>query len=271
MKTIFYLLLTGFLCLTPGFSIQKTPEYIILHPVDGRISTELLTQSGRIISGRLKTYGLEATVSVISDKNQIKVQIPENINISEIEGLLTTKGNPGFYETLTVKEIADLSKSEFKTSPSEARLGFSTFEDTHVVDSVRNILRSVNLLSDYKLLWGLKNSESLTCLYAVKNNPALTRADIESINSSKDSKTQSITIGIRFKSASAKIWAAVTKENLNKPVAIVIDDKVLYTPVVKSPIENGLCEITGNITEYEINYFMALVNNDALPVNLTLK
>jgi preprotein translocase subunit SecD len=214
---------------------------------------------------------LEASVSVISDLSQIKVQIPDDRNVSEIEGLLTTKGNLGFYETLTVKEIADLSKNDFKTRPSEARLTCSALENKHVIDSVENILKSVNLLSDYKLLWGLKNSKSLTCLYAVKIIPALTKADIETINSLKDSKSQSITIEIKFKPTSAKIWTATTRKCLDKPIAIVIDNKVFYTPVVKTPMENGLCEITGNFTQKEVNYFLALVNNDTLPVNLTLK
>lgn len=271
MKTIYYFLLTSLLCLTLGSSIQKTLKEIILQSSDGKISMGLLTQSTKIISDRLKTFGLEATVSVIPNKNQIKVQIPDNIYVPDIEGLLTTIGNLEFYETLTVKEISGLSKSESKTRPSEARLGCSTFENTHVVDSIENILKSVNLLSDFNLMWGLKNSKSMTCLYAVKIKPALTKTDIESINSSKDSISQSITIGIKFKPTSVKAWTEITKKSLDKPIAIVIDNKVFYTPVVKSPMENGLCEITGNFTQKEVNYFLALVNNDTLPVNLTLK
>jgi preprotein translocase subunit SecD len=271
MKTIYYFLFISLICITLGFSIQKTSRNLILHSIDSKVSIELLTQSTRIISDRLKTYNLEASVSLISDKSQIEVQIPDYINLSEIEGLLTMKGNLGFYETLSVKEIADLSKNDFKTRSSGSRLACSALENKHVVDSVENILKSVNLSSDYKLLWGLKNSESLTCLYAVKISPALTIADIESINSLKDSKSKSITIEIKFKPASAKIWAATTKRCLDKSIAIVIDNKVFYTPVVKTPMENGMCEITGNFTQNEVNYFLALVNNDTLPVNLTLK
>jgi preprotein translocase subunit SecD len=271
MKTIYYFLFINLICITLGFSIQKTSKNVILHSTDNKVSIELLTQSTKIISDRLKTYNLEASVSVISDNSQIKVQIPYDINVSEIEGLLTAKGNLGFYETLTVKEIADLSKKEYKTKPSEAILGCSSFENKQVVDSVGNILQSANLLSDYKLLWGLKNSKSLTCLYAVKINPSLTKADIETIKSSKDINSQSITVEIKFKPTSAKIWANATKQNLDKPIAIVIDNKVFYTPVVKTTMENGLCEITGNFNQKEINYFLALVNNGTLPVNLTSK
>lgn len=271
MKTIYYFLFIIFICITLGFSIQKTSKNVILHSTDSKVSMESLTQSTKIISNRLKAYNLKASVSVISDKSQIKVQIPDDINVSEIAELLTAKGNLGFYETLSVNEIADLSKKEFNTRPTESILGCSSFEDKQVVDSVENILKSANLLSYYKLLWGLKNSKSLTCLYAVKINSVLTKADIENIKSSKDSNSQSITVEIMFKPASAKIWANTTKQNLDKPIAIVIDNKVFYTPVVKTTMENGLCEITGNFNQKEINYFLALVNNEILPVNLTLK
>ncbi len=271
MKTICYFLFISLICITLGFSIQRTSKNIFLYSTDSKASIELLTQSTRIISERLKTYGMEASVSIVSDKNQIKVQFPESIDVTEIEGLLTLKGNLGFYRTMTVKEIADLSKNEIKPKSSEARLACSTFESRQVVDSVENILKSLNLFSDYKLLWGLKNDKSLTCLYAVNNTPALTKADIESIRSSKDSNSQSITVEIKFKPASAINWANTTKQNLDKPIAIVIDNIVFYTPVVKTTIENGLCEISGNFNQKEINYFLALVNNEPLPVNIILK
>ena len=271
MKTLCYLILTCVLFMTPGFTIQKTTKKIILEPGNKNVSIELLNQASRIIYSRLQTYGLEKSVSVTTNRNQIDVQFPDNRDLSEIEGLLTAKGNLGFYEVLTIKEIADLSKNGFTTRPSEARLECSAFENKNVVDSVKNILKSTNLLSDYKLLWSIKNSNSMSWLYAVKINPALTKADIESINSSKDNQSQSISIGIKFKPSYAKTWAEITKKSLDKPIAIVIDDKVFYTPVVKVPMESGLCEITGNFTQKEVNYFLALVNNDTLPINLTLR
>jgi SecD/SecF fusion protein len=78
-------------------------------------------------------------------------------------------------------------------------------------------------------------------------------------------------IGIKFKPTASKIWAITTKNNLGKPIAIVLDDKVLYNPVVKTSIESGLCEITGDMTKNEVNYLLALVNNDPLPLVFTIK
>jgi preprotein translocase subunit SecD len=287
MKTILYFIITSLICITLVSAAQKTTErtkIVILQASDSTITSQILTQSAHIISNRLRTYGLESSVIIIPNNGQIRVQLPDNINVSEIEGLLTTKGDLGFYETLTLNEIAgllkttnhqDLLKNDSKTSPSDARIGCSTFEDQKMVDTVKNYLKSINGLSDYKLLWGLQNSKSMTCLYALKPNDKgtspLLRSDLETVKSSQDNNSQSITIEIKFKSESAKIWAITTKNSLGKPIAIVIDDKVFYTPVVRSIMENGLCEITGNFTQKEVNYFLALVNNDTLPVRLLLK
>jgi hypothetical protein len=51
----------------------------------------------------------------------------------------------------------------------------------------------------------------------------------------------------------------------------VIDDKVVYAPVVRVPIENGLCEISGKLTQKNVNYFLALVNNEKLPLIFNIK
>jgi preprotein translocase subunit SecD len=279
MKTIFSFILTSLFCMTLMSADLKTAEStksVILQAADSKVTSQLLTQSAKIITSRLKTYGLESSFSIISDKGQIKVRLPENIDVSDIEGLLTTKGELGFYETLTLKEIPDLLKNKPNTDASDARLGCSTFENHEIVDTVENCLKSINLLSDYKLLWGLKNSKSMTCLYALKikntgGTSPLWRSDIETIKSSQDNNSQSFTIEIKFKSGSAKNWAIATKNSLGKPIAIAIDDKVFYTPVVKTTMENGLCEITGNFNQKEVNYFLALVNNDPLPIVFILK
>jgi SecD/SecF fusion protein len=68
---------------------------------------------------------------------------------------------------------------------------------------------------------------------------------------------------------SAKVWAEITKKNLGKSIAIVIDDQVFAAPYVRSSVDNGECMITGNLSQKEINYLIALVN-EQLPVSFNL-
>lgn len=76
---------------------------------------------------------------------------------------------------------------------------------------------------------------------------------------------------IQFKPNSVKNWANATTNNLNKPIIVMIDEKVFYTPIVKVPMENGLCEISGHLTSKDAGYFLALVNNEILPASLSIK
>jgi len=92
----------------------------------------------------------------------------------------------------------------------------------------------------------------------------LKRSDIESVGIVKESDNTKIQI--KLKSEAAGFFADATRNNLNKAIAIVIDEKVYSFPVVRDPIESGNIEVTGKFAEREVGYFPALFNSDQLPV-----
>jgi len=285
MKNIFNSILLSLICivlysLTP-ISAQNAKD-LLIQATDINVSSEILTQSAKVMNNRLIAYGIKTKVRVIYDKAQIVIEILSNINKSEFTQLLTSKGDLGFYETLTLSEIKESLKHEnqkslddFQVNSSDSRIGCATSKDPKMEETIQNYLKQNNLSKNTKLLWSQFNSNSQTCLYVLKTdnvgNPPLVRSDIETISSSKDNNSQSFNIEVKFTSEAAKIWADLTKKNLNKPIAIVIDDKVYYTPVVKTAMESGLCEITGNLSEKEANFFLALVNNGNLSANFIVK
>jgi preprotein translocase subunit SecD len=287
MKTL-YLFLTCVLFLTLSSSAQKSSENlktVILQTTESRVTPQLLSQSANTISNRLKIYGLKTVaVSSVPEKGQIKVLIPGNISTPEIEGLLTSVGGLGFYETITLNEIGNILKSrsasgqltnDQRTSSSDARVGCAAEVNKKMTDSIENYLKSIKLQGNYKLFWGVKNKNSMVCLYVLRTDNSgkalLTGSDVEAIKSVKDNGSQSFNIEIRFKPAAVSIWAAATKNNLGKPMAIVIGDKVFYTPVVKDPMTGGSCQIAGDLTRKEADFFLALLNNDPLPLHFILK
>ena len=71
---------------------------------------------------------------------------------------------------------------------------------------------------------------------------------------------------IQFKQEAASLWAEATRKNLNKSIAVVLDNQVIYDPLVREEISNGSCIITGNFTAEELQYFSILGNNGELPV-----
>lgn len=71
---------------------------------------------------------------------------------------------------------------------------------------------------------------------------------------------------IQFKKEAVSLWTEATRKNLNKSIAVVLDDKIIYDPIVREVISNGSCIITGNFTAEELQYFSILGNNGELPV-----
>lgn len=284
MKTIFYtiIILIG---ITISSCVQRIPENqqkIVLQSTENATS-DLLKQSAEIITGRLKVFGLESfDIKIQNDQKQIQIQVPENFKSPEIKELLTNKGELAFYETITREEFLSLVQNSdqlFKllnidptNDPLSSKLGCVTKDN---LDSINDYINTINWSkNNCKLIWKLKSDKALQCLYALRVNedgcPLLTGSDVRMIQSSKNENSQTL-IKIQFKESATNIWANATKSNINKSIAIVIDDKVLYDPVVKTSIDNGLCEISGDFTSIEVNYFLALVNNNKLPLSLNIK
>jgi len=74
----------------------------------------------------------------------------------------------------------------------------------------------------------------------------------------KEKESGRIIIGIKFKKEAVLSWAEATRRNMDKAIAIVLDDKVISAPVVRSVIEGGNCQISGNFTEEDARYIVAL-------------
>jgi preprotein translocase subunit SecD len=285
MKTLFRSVLVGLISfilfsLSP-LSGQSTVNMVI-QAREPNLNRELLDRSVKVMDNRLNSVGIKATGKVNYQNAQIAFVLPADINKAEVELLLTNKGNIGFYETLSLNEIAELlkkakpdSKIEWVSSQSDSRIACNPTKDPGIVEKVSDYLKEINLSGNTKLVWSQLNSKAQTCLYILKTDnaghPALSGADIEKVTTSKDKKSQSNNIGIKFNSKSAVTWSGLTEKNLNKPIAIVMDNLVYYAPVVKTPIKNGLCEISGNMSDREVSYFLALVNNGELATDFTVK
>jgi SecD/SecF fusion protein len=66
----------------------------------------------------------------------------------------------------------------------------------------------------------------------------------------------------------AKLFAKMTRDNIGRPLAIVLDDKVITAPVIRSEIGAGSGEISGGFTTEEAAGLALLLRAGALPVPL---
>ncbi|MFA6476624.1 MAG: protein translocase subunit SecD [Candidatus Paceibacterota bacterium] len=77
-------------------------------------------------------------------------------------------------------------------------------------------------------------------------------------------------ISIEFNAEGAKLFAEITKANINKPVAILLDNQIISAPNVREEIRDGKAEISGQFTVEEAKNLVRDLNLGALPVPVKL-
>lgn len=81
---------------------------------------------------------------------------------------------------------------------------------------------------------------------------------------------QRAVVSITFNTAGARRFGRVTQENVNKPFAIILDDKVLSAPNINEPILGGQAQISGNFTVETANQLAVSLASGKLPVKLNV-
>lgn len=106
--------------------------------------------------------------------------------------------------------------------------------------------------------------------YLVAKDSALDGDDISYAAPGFATGTKDPVASFRFNGRGARRFAHVTEENVGKPFAIVLDDKVISAPVIREPITGGSVQISGNFTLEEANSVAMQLRAGALPGHLTL-
>jgi preprotein translocase subunit SecD len=262
--------------------ITGSTKSITLQPTVKNSDPAALNQSAEVIKARLKLFGIVSSeVKVSAVNGQLKVLLPDNVDVSEVEGLFTIKGSISFYETYTHSEIADLLKTDNQLfrllnqdqqkAPYDPRVGCTTDADQKKADEY---LLAMSPVKKCKLFWGAESKKSGNCLFALKTNengnPLLKRSDIDSVTIAKTLDMQGIKIQIKLNAAGAKVFADATRKNIHKAIAVVFDDRVNSWPVVQDSIEGGKIEVTGDFNENEAKYFPVIFNTAEMPLSFKI-
>lgn len=77
-------------------------------------------------------------------------------------------------------------------------------------------------------------------------------------------------IGIVFDSEGAKLFAEITKTNIGKQLAILLDGQVISAPTIQSEILGGQAQISGTFSIQEANALSRSLKFGALPIPIEL-
>jgi len=95
-------------------------------------------------------------------------------------------------------------------------------------------------------------------------------ADLTDARAAENPQTGEWVVDFTFNSAGARKFAAVTRNNVGKPFAIVLDNKVISAPVIREPILGGRGQISGRFDARSATDLALLLRAGALPAPLTV-
>ena len=75
-------------------------------------------------------------------------------------------------------------------------------------------------------------------------------------------------VGFTFDTRGGLLFGELTSQNQQRPLAIVLDDKVISAPNINSPITTGSGIIEGSFTDAELDYLIRTMNAGSLPARL---
>jgi SecD/SecF fusion protein len=159
-----------------------------------------------------------------------------------------------------------------------AVVGYANGRDTADVNKIiYSDIAAQILPAELKLRWGAKAEDfgsenthgDIYALYALKITEPNGRAPLEGdvIVNSKDEFDQMghPCVSMQMNSDGARRWSQITKQNIGRGVAIVLDDAVYSAPRILTQIDGGNSQITGNFTIEDTKDLANTLNSGKMP------
>ena len=159
-----------------------------------------------------------------------------------------------------------------------AVVGYANARDTAEINKIiySDLARQI-FPAELKLRWGAKAEDfggqntkgDIFELYALKITEPSGRAPLEGdvITNAKDDFDQMghPSVSMQMNSDGARRWSQITKQNIGKAVAIVLDDAVYSAPRILTQIDGGNSQITGNFTIEDTKDLANTLNSGKMP------
>lgn len=209
----------------------------------------------RLANGNTK---VEAKDTTTADSGKMVAQAKPTPKLSLKKGnKLATNGNDA-QMAAAKKRNPLLSMLQLIPGDALSMVGYASVRDTAAINKIiYSQLAKQVLPSDLKLLWSAKpadglNQKNIYELHALKVTTADGRAPLEGdvITDAKDQFDQfgRPEVSMSMNSDGARQWANITKANIGKAVAVVLDGLVYTSPRINQEIDGGQSQISGSFT-----------------------
>ncbi len=251
------------------------------------------------------------SLALSPDKKSIQLKLPLITDSTLCKDYILRKGKLEIVETFENQEIynclANINKklvenhnynlkipvdtSNFKKYPlfkvlhppisrdnrllSGSIIGYSQVKDTALINSIMQFKACKNLLPmEFECKWSKNRLDNFIPLVAIKkslNSNTITPEMILNAVTYYEKKAKKYSVNFTLKPPYHIIWAKMTRNNIGRSLAIVIDNDVFSNPRVNGEIPNGKSFISGNMTLEQAKALATTLKYGVIPIDLKIK
>lgn len=238
-----------------------------------------------------ETYTIDQIATQLNEANLLSRQ--DEIIETEIEADTTAMAGDSTMaaDTGAKSAVASTPKTfnttqkgllEYMERGSFSRIGYVDVKDKLKVDQLlkRNDIQRL-FPDDLKFMWSADVEDhagkkgKAYVLYAVVIPPSgkadVGGKDIRNATTGRNQEGTQTVVNVEMTVEGSEKWAEMTSKNINKQIAISMDDLIYSAPNVISAIRDGRTEITGNFTVESAKDLSGLLNGGALPAPCVIK
>jgi preprotein translocase subunit SecD len=199
-----------------------------------RALKDAMTVARDVVRRRIDPQGTRETTVINQGEQRILVQVP---GVQDPEALKALIGQTARLEFKLVDLTADPNLVQQGRAPAGSQV-LPMADGSGFIAVKRRVMVSGDQLTDAKQAFDQTNGSPI--------------------------------VSITFNSAGARRFGRVTQENVGKPFAIILDDKVLSAPNINEPILGGQAQIMGGFTVESANALAISLASGKLPVKLNV-
>ena len=248
--------------------LKMTTEY------SNHIRSMTVKQAEEAVRNRIDRYGVaEASIHGEGD-DRIIVELP---GVKDPERVIEVIRRTGLLEFKMVDESVDYAVLSKLVSEARSETGLAEGYSREIVEKLNTVLKG-KIPEDSEVLFQLERDPVTKEI--VNGNPFLLKQRSEVTgdmlrNAQVGVQNNEPYVGLSFNRIGTKNFGELTRHNVGKKLAIVLDDVVSTAPVIESAILNGEAQITLGFGTYqsllrEAEDLALLLREGALPAALTV-
>jgi preprotein translocase subunit SecD len=233
-------------------------------PADQVIEPGQMNTTKKIVENRVNALGVTESNIQQAGPNRILVEIPGETDPDKALAAIKQTGLLEFvdFSQVPINEIQQMYTNQEIINTDTKKSDASGTNITSSATATETITSTIPSTTGITSTIGTSDSQTPKIYHTI-----MTGADLKRVNVNNDAGQYDVSF--ELSEAGAKTFGEFTTNNLNKVLAIVLDNKIISFPTIESPITNGQGRITGSFTADEANALAIQLRYGSLPIPLT--